>query len=231
MASGPLSPHTVTSFDEDLAHLRASLSRMGTLAAAQIVRATDALLAGEPAAAQRVIEGDIEIDGLQSATETLVLEAIARNAPLAEDLRDMVATLHIATFLERVGDYAKSIAKRVEHIAALGQSGPVRELEPLSALALALFQDAMAAYVDRDLARAGRVIAGDDAVDAEYRRTFHALLGAAGADAALLTVTVHLQAVAKSYERIADQATNIAEQVEFISIGSVRSERKTDNSL
>ncbi len=228
MAPGAHSPHTVTSFDEDLRHLLAKIARMGTLAAAQIVRSTDALLAPDTAAARRVIEGDAEVDALQAATEQLALEAIARNAPRAEDLRDMVATLHIATSLERVGDYAKSTAKRIERIAALGQKAPVGEIEALAERALALFQEGMAAYVDRDAGRAARVIAGDDAVDAEYRRTFHALLAAADAEPALLTATVHLQAVAKNCERIADQATNIAEQIEFVSTGSARLDRKSD---
>lgn len=227
MAPASLPPHTVASFDEDLQQLRTTITRMGTLAAAQVLRATDALLRMNSIAAGEVVAGDIEIDALQVVTERAVLEAIARNAPLAEDLRNMLATLHIATSLERVGDYAKNIAKHVERCAALPQHGPAEKLAVLGERALALFQDAMAAFVERDAAKAAAVIRGDDSVDAEYQHAFFALLATAEATAALVPATVHLQAIAKNFERIADQATNIAEQIEFATHGSIRLDRQS----
>jgi len=108
--------HTIKAFDEDLDALRATISEMGGLAEAAIRESMEALVKRDAAAAARIIERDARIDALEAEVERRAVEVIALRAPMADDLREVVAALKIAGVVERIGDYAKNIAKRVASV-------------------------------------------------------------------------------------------------------------------
>src|SRR3546814_6463601 len=122
------SAHTVKAVDQDLDQLRASIAQMGGLAEAAISESKRALMQRDTEAANRVIEGDKKIDALEAEVERNAVQLIALRAPMADDLREVVAALKIAGVVERIGDYAKNIAKRVHVIEH------TTNLEPLSLL-------------------------------------------------------------------------------------------------
>ncbi|WP_199553999.1 phosphate signaling complex protein PhoU [Sandaracinobacteroides hominis] len=224
MASQEL-PHTVTSFDDDLHRLRSLVVQMGALAHAQVSAAIEALANMDDSAATAVAASDALIDRLQIEAELTAASIFSRHAPQASDLHAVMAALRIVSALERVGDYAKNIARRVALIVALGEAVPPDELEPLGEMSRTLLRDAMAAFLDRDMDLAADVIHGDEAVDSEYYRTFRALVRKTEVEPEHAEATAHLQFIAKNFERIADQATNISEQLQFARSGSFPMDR------
>lgn len=219
--SSELPPHTVSSFDDDLYRLRSTVVQMGALAHAQVSTAIEVLAEMDSAGALAVIATDARVDGLQVEAEAAAVQLFSRHAPLAEDLREVMASLRIVSALERVGDYAKNVARRTSLISELPEPGPIGELAALGEVSRQLLRKAMASYLDRNSEMAMEVVRGDEAVDREYNRTFRALLQAAEANPALLEQVTQLQFVAKHFERVADQATNIAEQVQMADLGEL----------
>ena len=215
MTSTTYAPHTVSSYDADLHELRSVVSQMGALAESQMTAALDALAERDVAGALAVVALDDRIDILQEEAERTATTIFARHSPLADDLREVMASLKIAGWLERVGDYSKNIAKRAATLAEQPESGGAGELLALADLSKKLLRTALAAYLARDAEMARDVVHGDAPIDAEYNRVFLRLVELTVADGASATSFAHLQFVAKNLERIADQATNIAEQVEY----------------
>lgn len=218
-------PHTVSSFDEDMLHIRTLVIQMGALAHAQVSMAIDVLGALDAGAARAIIANDAQLDRLQVEAEMVAVRIFSRHAPMAEDLRDVLASLRIVGALERVGDYAKSIAKRTVRMAELESNGPIDALDDLAQGARGLLRDVMAAFLDRDVPRAVEVILTDEQIDRRYNLAFSQLLGAAQQGGAIESIT-HLQFIAKHFERIADQATNIAEQIQFAESGEILADRR-----
>lgn len=216
-----LNPHTVSSFDEDLHRMRSLVIQMGALARIQLTTALESLAELDASSALAVIVNDAQVDAMQIEAEMVAVRLFSRHAPMADDLREVMASLRITGALERVGDYAKNIAKRASHIAELPEAGPVGEVVKLGELSREMLKDSMTAFLDRDSKLAGEIIVRDDVADAEYNRTFRALMDAAAGQSDLLEQVTHLQFVAKHLERVADQATNISEQVQFADSGAL----------
>ena len=231
MTSTILTPHTVSSYDAALHELRTVVSQMGALAESQLTAALDALVERDVAGALGVVALDHRLDRLQEEAELSATTIFSRYSPLADDLREVMASLKIAGWLERVGDYAKNIAKRASTLAELPDAEGSAQLYELSSLAKHLLRTALAAYLDRDADLAREAVHGDAAVDAEYNRVFQSLISLTEANGRSAAGFVHLQFIAKNLERIADQATNIAEQVEFAITGEpVAGREKGDTS-
>ena len=219
MTSTILTPHTVSSYDAALHELRTVVSQMGALAESQLTAALDALVERDIAGALGVVALDHRLDRLQEEAELNATTIFSRYSPLADDLREVMASLKIAGWLERVGDYAKNIAKRASTLTELPGVEGSAQLYELSSLAKHLLRTALAAYLDRDAELAREAVHGDAAVDAEYNRVFQSLIELTEADGHSAAGFAHLQFIAKNLERIADQATNIAEQVEYAITG------------
>jgi phosphate transport system protein len=146
--------HTVKSFDEDIAQLRAVITRMGGLCESQIAESVDALMSRNAEAAQIIIENDNRLDALEAEAEALAVRIIALRAPLADDLREIVSALKIAGVLERIGDYAKNIAKRSAVIAQSQPVGPAVIIPEMARLVVEIIRDTLDAFVDRDPVKA-----------------------------------------------------------------------------
>lgn len=222
MASG----HTLKAFDDDLNRLRASIAEMGGLAEAAIAAALRSLVERDSEGARLVVGEDKKIDALEAEIERLAVQIIALRAPMADDLREVVAALKIVGVVERIGDYAKNIAKRVPAIEDSPNLRPLSLLPEMGRIVAEMVRSALDAFVARDSAKAEQVCERDKAVDDFYNSIFRTLLTFMMESPNNITPATHLLFVAKNLERIGDHATNIAEMVYFAATGGHLGERE-----
>jgi phosphate transport system protein len=211
--------HTLKAFDEDLDRLRALISEMGGLAEHAIQEAMRCLMQRDVEGAELVVNGDARIDDLEIETERRVVQLIALRAPMAGDLRDSIAALKISAVVERIGDYAKNIAKRVPQLGGAGQIEPISLLPEMARIATEMVHDVLDAFVNRDANAAVRVCQRDQSVDDFYDSIFRALLTFMMENPNNISQSAHLLFVAKNLERVGDHATNIAEMVYYAATG------------
>ncbi len=219
------SAHTVKSFDEDISQLRALITRMGGLCETQISDAVDALVNRNLEAAAVVVENDKRLDALEAEAEAQALRIIALRAPLASDLREIVAALKIAGVLERIGDYAKNIAKRATVVAQSNPIAPAVIIPEMARAVVEIIRDTLDAFVDRDAEKAKAILSRDQQVDEYYNALFRSLLTFMMENPHYITPSSHLLFVAKNLERIGDHATSVAEMVYFTATGERPGER------
>ena len=212
-----MSEHTIKAFDADLQDLTRVVVEMGGLAERQIVNALEALEKHDTALAQRVIAEDAKIDALQREVEEKAILTIARRQPMAIDLRDIVGALRVSNDLERIGDLAKNIAKRVVVLdGELNLQKVMRGVEHMTELVLTQIKDVLDAYARRDVPKALQVWRGDEEVDAVNNSLFRELLTYMMEDPRNISVCIHLLFCAKNIERMGDHATNIAETIYYM---------------
>jgi phosphate transport system protein len=184
-----------------------------------------ALVARDVEGANRVIEADARIDALEAEIEKAAVQIIALRAPMADDLREVIAALKIASVVERIGDYAKNIAKRVHVIEPSSKIEPLSLLPEMARIAGEMVHNVLDAFAARDAAKAVAVCERDRAVDDFYNSIFRTLLTFMMENPHNITPATHLLFIAKNLERIGDHATNVAEMVYFAATGSHIGER------
>ncbi len=219
--------HTVKAFDEDIKHLRALISQMGGLAEEAISDAMTALERGDVALAKQVRAKDKAIDAIEAEVEKLAVRVIALRAPMADDLRDCVAALKIAGVVERIGDYAKNIAKRVPLIHTSGgdRIEAISVIPAMAQLASEMVHEVLDAFSARDAEAAIRVIERDARLDDFYDSIFRTLVTYMVENPRTVSEVAHLLFVVKNIERIGDHATNVAEMVYFAATGQYLADR------
>ncbi|MEO7634691.1 MAG: phosphate signaling complex protein PhoU [Sphingomicrobium sp.] len=213
------SGHTLKAFDEDIERLRALISQMGGLAEHAIGEAMRCLVQRDVEGAERVVDNDKKLDALEIETERRAVQLIALRAPMAGDLRDVVAALKISGVVERIGDYAKNIARKVQQLDTAGKIEPISLLPEMARIATQMVHDVLDAFVERDSAMAVEVCRRDQAVDDFYDSIFRALLTHMMENPHNIGQAAHLLFVAKNLERVGDHATNIAEMVFYAATG------------
>ena len=218
--------HTVKAFDQDIGQLRGLIGQMGGLAEQAIADAMTALQRGDLDLARRVREGDKALDALEMEVERTAVRVIALRAPMANDLREVVAALKIAGVVERIGDYAKNIAKRVPMIESGSRIEPLSTLAAMARMASGMVHDVLNAFVARDADAAREVCARDDALDDFYDSIFRTLVTYMVENPRTISQVAHLLFVAKNLERIGDHATNVAEMVYFAATGTRLGDRE-----
>ena len=221
MATG----HTVKAFDEDLSQLRGLISEMGGRAEAAIIGSLEALANRDVESAAKIVEDDKKIDELEAEVERQVVRLIALRAPLADDLREVLAALKIASLVERMGDYAKNIAKRIPVLQDARGMDALSVLPAMGKIAAEMVRNVLDAFVMRDPDAALAVAARDKAVDEFYNSLFRTLLTYMMENPHNITASTHLLFIAKNVERIGDHATNVAEMVYFAATGRKMAER------
>jgi phosphate transport system protein len=217
--------HTLKAFDEDLDRLRAMIAQMGGLAEHAIGEAMRCLVQRDVDGAAKVVQDDQKLDRLEIETERRVVQLIALRAPMAGDLRDAIAALKISAVVERIGDYAKNIARRVPQLESMGQIEPLSLLPEMARIATQMVHDVLNAFVNRDAEVAVKVAERDHAVDDFYDSIFRTLLTFMMENPNNIGQSAHLLFVAKNLERVGDHATNIAEMVYFAATGEQMAER------
>ena len=209
--------HIAKAFDNDLQDLARMVAEMGGLAEKQIGDSVDALSTHDTVLAARTIALDDKIDHLQREIEEKAILTLARRQPMAVDLRDIVGALRVANDLERIGDLAKNIAKRVPAFSEDVQLTKVmRGVEHMAELVLSQIKDVLDAYARRDVDKALAVWRGDEEVDSVNNSLFRELLTYMMEDPRNISLCIHLLFCAKNIERMGDHATNIAETVYYI---------------
>jgi len=212
-----MSEHTMKAFDSELHELTRQITEMGALVVKQIGDAVSALASYDVELARRVIAGDADVDRLQREIEEKAVLTIARRQPMAVDLREIVASLRVAAGLERVGDYAKNISKRVIKTGVqIGPAAAIRGLQHMADLVATALRQVLEAYAERDVGKALAVWNGDETIDAANKALFAELLTDMMADPSTVPSGIHLLFCAKNIERMGDHATNIAETVYYI---------------
>ncbi len=218
--------HTVKAFDDDINRLRGLISEMGGRAEQALTRAMTALNTGDLQLASEVIRDDARIDALEAEVERLAVEVIALRAPMADDLRELIASLKIVSVVERIGDYSKNIAKRVAQLNESRSIEAIPLLMSMSELVAGLVRDSLDSFARRDAELARNVTVRDKPVDDFYNSIFRALVTFMMENPRAISESAHLLFVAKNLERIGDHATNIAEMVHYVVTGTRLEDRE-----
>ncbi|GGF79256.1 phosphate transport system regulatory protein PhoU [Azorhizobium oxalatiphilum] len=217
-----MTEHIVSAFDAELKELGRKVVEMGGQAERLVADSVLSLIRRDSTMAQRVVLLDATIDHLQREIEDKAVLVIAKRQPMAVDLRDIVATLRISNDLERIGDLAKNVAKRV--LAIESEYHPqklVRGVEHMSDLVLEQMKEVLDAYAGRDAEKAMGVWRKDASVDTMYTSLFRELLTYMMEDPRNISVCTHLLFCAKNIERIGDHSTNVAETVYYMVTGQM----------
>ena len=203
-------------FHDELSELKVKLLTMSGEAQAALASAVDALLSRDAAEARDVIAGDHRIDMMESEVEDMVTRLLATQQPMARDLRLLTAAMKIANDLERVGDHAVNIAQSAERLLAARPITPEPEIVEMARQARQMLSDALESFVRGDAQAARVVCARDDSVDDLHRSLFRILLTHMMEDPHIIGAGMELSLVSRNLERVADLATNIAEDVVFL---------------
>ncbi len=219
--------HIVKAFDNDITRLRGLVSEMGGLAEVSISEAMTALIQGDQELADKVVARDKLIDALEVEIDKLAVRIIALRAPMADDLREVIAALKISGVVERIGDYAKNIARRTGKIADRKkfESLTLTLIPAMAAIAAEMVHDVLDAYGARDPSVIAEIIARDDKVDAFYESIFRNLVSHMVENPSTISSAAELLFVARNIERIGDHATNVAEMVYYAATGVYLAER------
>lgn len=208
--------------NRDLIALRTDVADLGQRIDAALADAMNALTTGNIQEAVQVMAGDAEVDRLRTKLETLCLEIIAAQQPLATDLRQVMATLDVAANLERMGDHCEGLAHLTELLAAFPPAPPSDQSIEMARITRQMVSDALRSFAEQDAELAEQVIARDTLVDLLHSNATNVLLSDIRQQPALaMRATYHLWVI-HNLERIADRATNIAERSVFVVTGNLQ---------
>jgi phosphate transport system protein len=203
-------------FHDELSHVKVRLFTMSGEAEAALSLSVEALLERDPERARRVIQGDRIIDAMEMEIEEMCANLLALQQPMARDLRMLLSALKIANDLERVGDHAVNIAQSTERLAKARPIAPEPEIIEMARLTREMLSDALEAFIRGDAAAGREICLRDDKVDALHRSVFRILLTHMMEDPHTIGAGMELFLVSRNLERVADLATNIAEDVVFL---------------
>lgn len=220
--------HISSAFDTDLAGVQAQIMKMGGMVENAIRLGMQSLETRDEDLAQQVRAADRDIDALEEAINENAARIIALRAPTAIDLRLILSVIKISSNLERIGDYAKNMAKRTEVLSNVAPiSDSTGTLRRMTRAVEAMLKDALDAYIHRDAALAADVIARDVDVDQMYNALFRELLTFMMEDPRNITACLHLHFISKNTERMGDHVTSIAEQAIYLANGKQPDEARS----
>jgi phosphate transport system protein len=212
--------HIASAFDRDLEAVQAQIMKMGGLVEDAIRLAAQSLATRDEELAEQVRAADKSIDALEDLINESAARVIALRAPTAIDLRLVLSVIKISANLERIGDYAKNMAKRTGVLATMApvndSAGAIRRM---AKAVESMLKDALDAYIQRDAELALDVIARDEEIDQMYNALFREFLTFMMEDPRNITACMHLHFIAKNTERMGDHVTAIAEQVVYLVTG------------
>jgi phosphate transport system protein len=213
------SEHIVRAYDDQLKRLKAEIGEMGGLVEAQLGQAIQAVGSRDAELGQRCVTSDARVDAIERQINESVVKMLALRQPMAVDLRTILSALRIASDLERIGDYAANVGKRIPALVQFPPVPAVGGVVRLGNLVRLVVKDVLDAFAASDTARAVQVWQRDEEVDAMYTSLFRELLTYMMEDPRNITPCTHLLFIAKNLERIGDHATNVAETIHFQVLG------------
>ncbi|MDP4871848.1 MAG: phosphate signaling complex protein PhoU [Sphingorhabdus sp.] len=211
--------HTISAFDDDMDEIRGLIAEMGARAETAVIAAMKALRQHDIEAAATIRAEDKIIDGLETDVERLVVRTIALRAPMADDLRELIAALKMSAVIERIGDYAKNIAKRVPQMSGKIPASALEQLGRMGEIVVEMIRTAMDAYAKRDVDLARAVTVRDEVVDQLNKDLFVDFVAYVVKNPENATEVAHLLFTAKNLERIGDHTTNVAQMIYFTETG------------
>jgi phosphate transport system protein len=211
--------HTVTAFDDDMDEIRGLIAEMGARAEAAVIAAMKALREHDFDLAVKTRAEDKIIDHLETEVERLVVRTIALRAPMADDLRELIAALKMSAVIERIGDYAKNIAKRVPQMEGKMPPNAPEQLGRMGDIVVEMIRNAMDAYAKRNIDLARAVSVRDDDVDQLNKDLFVDFVAYVAKNPKNATEVAHLLFTAKNLERIGDHTTTVAQMIYFTETG------------
>ncbi|OJU58176.1 MAG: phosphate transport system regulatory protein PhoU [Alphaproteobacteria bacterium 62-8] len=217
--------HTLKAFDQSLSELVTLIVDMGIHVSSMVEKSVQVFLDRDTAAANQLIQDDLQVDNLKNAIISRTLDALVRHQPVASDLRLVLAIEHIAGDLERAADHSKNIAKRSLSLARSAKSDSATNelIARLHKSVYAMFVESLRAFREKNEALASDIHRQDQTTDALYDDLFHAVIARIQTGSADVTGDIQSLFVGKSLERIGDHATNIAEEARFLARGDLPS--------
>ncbi len=217
--------HIASAFDRDLEAIQAQIMKMGGLVEDAILKASKSLEPRDEELAEKVRDRDLAIDGLEEIINEEAARIIALRQPAAVDLRVILTVMKIATHLERIGDYAKNMAKRTTVLTQMQSmheiNGATASIRRMAKVVDRMLRLALDAFIQRDETLAREVVHRDTDVDQMYNALFREFLTFMMEDPRNITACMHLHFIAKNTERMGDHVTNIAEQVIYLVTGEM----------
>ena len=207
--------------DRELHHLQDEVLLLGSMVEQAMLNAIDTLKRRDKETARQVYHADNEINEKRYAIENRVLILFATQQPIAHDLRLLAAILEVITELERMGDYAKGIAKITMLIGEGDVPIPIREISRMGDLAVGMLHRALSAFINEDVKMSYRIPKEDDEVDALYNQVLHKNVNAMIANPDIIDQSNYIMWVVHNIERMADRVTNICERTIFIATGEL----------
>ena len=211
--------HTLSAFDEEMDKIRSLISEMGSRAESAVEGAMKALLTNDMELAKKIRQDDKVIDRLEKEVERIIVHTIALRAPMADDLRELIAAIKISAVIERIGDYSKNIAKRVGHLKTEDFISDNNALQRMGEIASEMVRTAMESYAKRDIDLAIAVTRRDDDVDQLYKELFVDFVGFIAKHPEAAQEVAHLLFISKNLERIGDHSTTCAGMIYFTETG------------
>ena len=211
--------HTVTAFDDDMDEIRGLIAEMGARAETAVIAAMRALREHDSDLAVKTRAEDKIIDHLETEVEKLVVRTIALRAPMADDLRELIAALKMSAVIERIGDYAQNIAKRVPQMEGKMPPNAPEQLDRMGDIVVEMIRNAMDAYAKRNIDLARAVSVRDNDVDQLNKDLFVDFVAYVAKNPKNATEVAHLLFTAKNLERIGDHTTTVAQMIYFTETG------------
>ena len=208
-------------FEQQKQHIKEEILLLGSMVEQAILDSVKALKNRDIAASQRIHKDDLIINEKRFSLENAILISMATQQPFARDLRELAAMLIVVNELERMGDYAKGIAKTNERLGLSDIPIPIRDFEKMAELGVSMLHRALKAFVDQDPKTAVKIPQEDDEVDALFNKTYHSIVNSMIANPSTIDQANLLMWVAHNLERMADRVTNICERTVFICSGEL----------
>jgi phosphate transport system protein len=217
-----LKEHTVKSYDKDLHSIAGTLSEMAEMITVSIDMVAEMIINDHPEFVEKITAHDYKINALDFLIEKKVTAMLALRQPMAVDLRYIVSSLKVSSNLERVGDQAKSIIKKISRIGTESFDEEVRKLLiEMVTLSKKMVFDSVVAFNDQDVSKAENVMKSDDQIDQTYTKIF-GILHPGNFTKEQLECVINIMFIAKSFERLADHSTNIAEITKYVVTGETK---------
>lgn len=222
---------TREALNRQIGHLHDEILLLGSMVEQAMLDVMEALKNRDKKSARQIFDNDQVINEKRFAIENAVLILIATQQPIAHDLRILTAMLEIINELERMGDYAKGIAKVIVMLGDTDITIPVRELNEMATLGVDMLHRALGAFVEENPNQASAIPHEDDAVDALYNRVYHGLVNDMVANPKMIDVISLILWVVHNLERFADRVTNICERTVFTATGELLEMDITDDEM
>ena len=222
---------TRNTLDREIRLVQDETLLLGNLVEQAVLNSVETLKSRDVASAKAIIRNDAAINDKRFAIENRILLLFATHSPMARDLRLLAAELELITELERIGDYAKGIAKVAVELANQETRIPIQEISDMADLAVSMLHRALEAFITEDLETARKIPIDDDQVDELYKRIYHEIIQSMITDPGSIDRANQIVRVIHNLERTADRATNICERIIFIATGEMLELDSTDDEV